>query len=38
MSGYRKGLEGPKLDYAMRIYTSHRRIPAEVTAESIFKN
>ena len=26
MSAYRVGLKGPILDYAMRVYTSHRRI------------
>jgi hypothetical protein len=33
MSGYREGLEGPLLDYAMKIYTSHRRIPANILQE-----
>jgi hypothetical protein len=27
MSGYRMGLEGPLLDFAMKRYSSHRRIP-----------
>lgn len=27
MSGYRQGFEGPLLDFTMRQYTSHRRIP-----------
>ena len=35
MSGYRQGLEGPLLDYAMKKYSSHRRIPEEVTREII---
>ena len=26
MSGYRIGLEGPLLDFAMKKYTSHRRL------------
>jgi hypothetical protein len=30
MDGYRKGLHGPVLDYAMKKYSSHRRIPAGV--------
>ena len=30
MSGYREGLEGPKLDYAMKKYTSHRRVPLNI--------
>jgi transposase len=29
MDGYRKGLVGPVLDYAMRKYKGHRMIPAE---------
>ena len=35
MSGYRQGLEGPLLDYAMKKYSSHRRIPENVTKEII---
>jgi hypothetical protein len=31
MSGYRLGLEGPLLDFSMKRYTSHRRIPDGVT-------
>ncbi len=27
MSGYRLGLSGPLLDFTMKKYTSHRRIP-----------
>ena len=30
MSGYRLGLEGPVLDYAMRQYHGHRMIPDTV--------
>ena len=33
MDAYRKGLEGPLLDYALKVYSSHRRIsndPAEI--------
>jgi hypothetical protein len=39
MSGYRMGLDGPKLDYAMKKYTSHRRIPLGIAdnIESDFK-
>ena len=29
MSGYRHGLKGPQLDYAARIYSSHRAIPGD---------
>ncbi len=29
MEGYRVGLKGPLLDYAMKKYTSHRTIQAE---------
>ena len=29
MDAYRKGLEGPLLDYALKTYSSHRRIPTE---------
>ena len=32
MSGYRVGLEGPVLDYAMRLYHGHRQIPQDVVA------
>ena len=32
MSGYRLGLEGPLLDYAMKRYTGHRRIPEGIQA------
>ena len=35
MSGYRNGLEGPLLEYAMKKYSSHRRIPESVTNEII---
>jgi hypothetical protein len=31
MSGYRLGLEGPLLDFSMKKYTSHRKIPDGVT-------
>ena len=27
MSGYRQGLDGPLLDYTMKKYSGHRRIP-----------
>jgi len=27
MNGYRLGLKGPELDFAMKKYTSHRKIP-----------
>ena len=33
MSGYRQGLEGPLLDYIMKKYTSHRRIPVLLPAK-----
>jgi len=29
MNGYRLGLKGPELDYAMKKYKGHRRIPQE---------
>lgn len=29
MSGYREGIHGPLLDYAVKKYSSHRRIPSE---------
>ena len=29
MGAYRLGLEGPLLDYALKVYSSHRRIPME---------
>ena len=35
MSGYRQGLEGHLLEYAMKKYSSHRRIPESVTNEII---
>jgi hypothetical protein len=33
MSAYREGFEGPLLDYAVRKYKSHRRIPMGVLAQ-----
>ena len=33
MDAYRKGLEGPLLDFALKVYSSHRKIandPAEL--------
>ena len=33
MSAYRLGLEGPLADYALKKYTSHRRIPENVVNE-----
>ncbi len=33
MSGYRRGLQGPLLDYALKKYKGHRMIPAFVDAE-----
>lgn len=33
MSGYRHGLEGPVLDYAMRKYRGHRLIPEGVVVQ-----
>jgi hypothetical protein len=31
MSGYRLGLESPSLDFSIKKFTSHRRIPDGVT-------
>jgi len=36
MSGYREGIEGPALDYVMKVYSSHRRIPKGV--ESLYED
>ena len=33
MSGYRLGLEGRLLDYAVKKYSSHRKIPENVVDE-----
>jgi hypothetical protein len=33
MSGYRQGLDGPLLDYTMKTYSGHRRIPDIVLVE-----
>lgn len=33
MSGYRNGLDGALMDYCMKVYSSHRRIPAGVIDE-----
>ena len=33
MSGYRQGLDGPLLDYTMKRYSGHRRIPDVVLVE-----
>ena len=33
MSGYRQGLDGPLLDYTMKTYSGHRRIPDIVLIE-----
>ncbi len=30
MDGYRNGLEGPELDYAMKKFSGKRRIPLEL--------
>ena len=30
MSGCREKLEGPLLDYAMRVYRGHRVVPVEI--------
>jgi hypothetical protein len=35
MNAYRLGLIGPLLDYAVKKYSGHRRIPAGVTAADI---
>jgi len=35
MSGYRKGLTGPLLDYAVKKYKGHRRIPLSVTKKDL---
>jgi len=32
MSGYRIGLEGPLMDFAMKVYTSHRKFPSSAVA------
>ena len=37
MDGYRKGLCGPMLDYAMKKYTSHRMFPPEFVREEFEK-
>jgi hypothetical protein len=31
MSGYREKLDGPLLDYAMKVYRGHRVVPVGVT-------
>jgi hypothetical protein len=31
MSGYREKLEGPFLDYAIKVYRGHRVVPVSVT-------
>lgn len=31
MSGYREKLEGPLLDYAMKVYSSHRVVPIGIS-------
>ena len=33
MSGYRQGLDGPLLDFTMKKYSGHRRIPDVVLFE-----
>ena len=33
MTGYREGLIGPLLEYAVKKYTSHRAIPASSVSE-----
>ena len=33
MSGYRQGLDGPLLDYIMKKYSGHRRIPDIILVE-----
>jgi hypothetical protein len=33
MSGYREKLEGPLLDYAMKVYRGHREVPIGVTEQ-----
>ena len=33
MSGYRQGLDGPLLDYTMKKYSGHRRIPDDIMVE-----
>jgi hypothetical protein len=33
MSGYREKLEGPLLDYAMKVYRGHRVVPIGVTEQ-----
>jgi len=35
MNAYRLGLVGPLLDYAVKKYSGHRRIPAGVTAAAL---
>jgi len=35
MDAYRRGLTGPLLEYAMKKYSGHRRIPAGVTVAAI---
>jgi hypothetical protein len=32
MSGYRIGLEGPLLDFSMKVYSSHRKFPSSAVA------
>ncbi len=33
MDGYRIGLQGPELDYAMKKYSAKRRIPLELVPQ-----
>jgi hypothetical protein len=33
MSGYREKLEGPLLDYAMKVYSGHRVVPIGVSEQ-----
>ena len=33
MSGYRQGFDGPLLDYTMKKYSGHRRIPDVILVE-----
>ena len=37
MYGYHQGLSGPLLEYTVKKYSSHRRIPAFVLEESLEK-
>ena len=38
MDGYRKGLTGPVLEYAVKKYKSHRRLFSSLLVETLRKN